>query len=39
MVWFYGILAHEGYLMPNPVYTYLLDINNLQTHFVKNIFE
>ena len=26
---FYGILTIEGYLMPNPVYTYILSIYDL----------
>ena len=28
LVWFYG-LTTVGYLMPNPVYTYILDIYDL----------
>ena len=28
-VWFYGISSLVGYLMPNLVYTYLLDIYDL----------
>ena len=26
LVWLYGISTIEGYSMPNPVYTYILDI-------------
>ena len=26
LVWFYGISTIVGYLMPNPLYTYILDI-------------
>ena len=26
LVWFYGISAIVGYLMPNPLYTYILNI-------------
>ncbi len=29
MVWFYGISTIVGYLMPNPVYTYILNIYDL----------
>ena len=29
LVWFYGILTIEGYLMLNLVYTYILDIYDL----------
>ena len=29
MVGFYGISAIVGYLMPNPVYTYILNIKDL----------
>ena len=25
LVWFYGISTLVGYLMPNPLYTYILD--------------
>ena len=28
-VWFYGISSIVGYLMPNPVHTYILDIYDL----------
>ena len=28
-VWFYGISTNEGYLMPNPLYTYILNIYDL----------
>ena len=26
LVWFYGISTIVGYLMPNPVYSYILDM-------------
>ena len=26
LVWFYGISTIEGYLMPNPFYTHILNI-------------
>ena len=29
LVWFYGISTIVGYLMPNPLYTYILDIYDL----------
>ena len=29
LVWFYGISTFVGYLMPNPLYTYILDIYDL----------
>ena len=29
MVWFYGISTSEGYLMPNPLYAYILNIYDL----------
>ena len=29
LVWFYGISTIVGNLMPNPLYTYALNINNL----------
>ena len=31
LVGFYGISTLVGYLMPNHVYTYILNINNLET--------
>ena len=34
---FYGISTIVGYLMPNPVYTYISNIHDLQTHFVDSI--
>ena len=44
MVWFYGISNIVGYLMPNPFYTYILDIlflitllNELIFHTVKRL--
>ena len=32
MVWFYGISTIVGYLMPNLVYTYILDIYMICKH-------
>ena len=29
LVWFYGISTSAGYLMPNPFYTYILNIYDL----------
>ena len=29
MVWFYGISTNVGYQMPNPFYTYILNIYDL----------
>ena len=29
MAWFYGILVFVGYLMPNPIYTYSLNLYDL----------
>ena len=29
MIWFYGISTIVGYLMPNPLYTYKLNIYDL----------
>ena len=29
LVWFYDMSTIVGYLMPNPVYTYILDIYDL----------
>ena len=37
LVGFYGISTIVGYLMPNPLYTYILDIYDLKTVFVDNI--
>ena len=31
LFWFYGISTIVGYLMPNPVYTYISNIYDLQT--------
>ena len=31
LVWFYGISTRVGYLMPNPIYSYILDIYDLWT--------
>ena len=39
MVWFYGILTITGYLMLNLVYKYILNIYDLQKHFIDNIFK
>ena len=30
LVWFYGISTIVGYLMPNPLYTYILNIYDLR---------
>ena len=32
LVWFYRISTIIGYLMPNPIYSYILDIYDLLTH-------
>ena len=29
LIWFYSISTIVGYLMPNPLYTYILDIYDL----------
>ena len=29
LVWFYGISTAVGYLIPNPLYTYILNIYDL----------
>ena len=29
LVWFYGISTIVGYLMPNPLYTYISNIHDL----------
>ena len=34
---FYGISTIVGYIMPNSVNTYILNIYNFQTHFVGYI--
>ena len=34
LVWFYGISTIEGYLMPNPVYTYILNIFMICKHIL-----
>ena len=39
LVWFYGISTTGAYLMLNPVYTYILNIYDLWTHFVHNLFK
>ena len=33
MIWFYGISTKVGYFKPNPLYTYILDIYDLQRYF------
>ena len=38
LIWF-GISPIVGNLMPNPVYTYILDIYELETYFVDNVFK
>ena len=37
LVWFYGISTIVGYLMPNPLYTYILDIYDLSLTIQLNI--
>ena len=37
-VGFYRISTIVGYLMPSPLYTYILNIYDFYTHFVDNIF-
>ena len=39
LVGFYGISTIVGDLMPNPLYTYILNIYDLEKHFVDNIFK
>ena len=34
LVWFSGTSTIVGYLMPNPVFTYILNIYDSQNHFV-----
>ena len=34
LVWFYGISAIVGCLIPNPVFTYILNTYDLLTYFV-----
>ena len=33
----HGISTIVGYLMPNPIHAYILNIHELSTHFVNNI--
>ena len=35
LIWFYGISTTVGYLMPNPFYTYILNIWFLHTFFAQ----
>ena len=35
---FWDISTIVGYLMPNPLHTHLLNIYDLETYFVDNIF-
>ena len=37
LVEFYGVSTIIGYLIPNPVYTCILNIYDFPTHFVDNI--
>ena len=37
LVGFYAISTIEDDLIPNPLYTYILNIYDLQTHFLDNI--
>ena len=44
MIWlgwvgFHSLSTIVGHLMPNAIYTYILDIHDLKTHFVDNIFK
>ena len=39
LIGFYGISTIVGYLIQNSVYTYILNIYNLQSLFVDNIFK
>ena len=39
LVEFYGISTIVDYLMPNPVYSYISNVYDLQTHFVDMIFK
>ena len=41
MVWvgFYGTSTLVGYSMPNPLSTCILNIYDLETHFIDNIFK
>ena len=35
LVWFYGISTTVGYLMPNPIYTYILNIYMMCKHICR----
>ena len=37
-IWFYNISTMVCYLMPNPLYTYIVNIYDLWTHFVSKVF-
>ena len=39
LVWFSDISTIVGYLMPNPLYTYISNIYGLSTHFLNNSFK
>ena len=39
LLWFHGISTIVGYLKPNPLYTYILNVNDLSIHFVDNMFK
>ena len=39
LVAFYATSTFLVYLMPNPVYTYILHIYDIQTHIVDNIYK
>ena len=39
LVWFYVISTIIGCLMPNPLYTYILNIYELYTHFLDKVFK
>ena len=38
LLWFYGISIIVGYSMSNPFYAYIVNIYDLPTHFIDNIF-
>ena len=39
LVWFYGISTLLGYLMPNSLNIYVLNMYDLLTHSVDNVFK
>ena len=38
LVWFYGMSTIVAYLMPNPLHKYIINIYNLLTDYIDNIF-